>query len=68
MLKYRNPRRARLGRIVDVPEIDQRIASRDALHPVEVERSEWIPFGEDHDRVGALHRIIRPVQEGRAGQ
>src|SRR5215210_2707158 len=44
--------------VVDIAKIDQHLAAHRRRDFLEVERSEFVPFGDDHQRIGAVGRRI----------
>ena len=52
------PGLARLGRIVNVAQVDEDLAAKQAGDAVEVEGAELVPLGNDHQHVGAVRRAI----------
>src|SRR3954454_24515342 len=56
-------RRLGLAPVIDVAQVDEHLAAKRRSDPVEVERSELVPLGDNHQRVGALGRGISIVGE-----
>src|SRR4051794_23472903 len=45
-----------LASVIDIAQVDQHLPAKRRRNPLEVERSELIPLGDDHQRVRALGR------------
>src|SRR2546423_95622 len=51
-------------RAIDISQINHYRAGHEVADALEVERTELLPFGNDHDGVGLLHAIIRSSTVG----
>src|SRR5215470_14234920 len=51
---------------IDVAQVDHHWTRHQLLEAVEVERAELLPFGDDHQRIGALGAIVCAIAIGHA--
>src|SRR5512135_2446901 len=51
-------------RPVDVAQVDQHRPLHYALEPVEIERAELLPLGDDHQRGSALRTVVGVLAKG----
>ena len=53
----------RIAAVVDVSQVNEHLAAEDRREPVEIECSEFVPFGYDDHRIGPFGRGIGVVGE-----
>src|SRR6516164_3180948 len=56
--EIREARRGHLLRLVDVAQIDYQRARQQGFDAAQIERAELIPFSQQDQRIGALHRLV----------
>src|SRR4051812_24211099 len=58
----------RLGRVVNVAKVDQGLAGERSRDTIQVQSSEFVPLGDDHEHIGSVGCSIGIIREFNSGK